>query len=312
MQIEGRVVGLYFRVDAEGNPFHKALSRIEAEEEVISLTKWGLEGSKEWHRDDQVIERNVLTKDNRNPLDRALLCQSIENYNLLKERFPNQKETLQSPNFAENVLIEGLLGKDICIGDKFNVIRDNGNGHEEITAVLEVSNPRRPCYKIKMKHTDEVCMHTASNGLAGWFFRVIEEGTMKIGDRIVLRERIHPKWNLYRISNLMYCETNLSYEIPRWTGTDEEIEEILNLKELGIFRWKEVLMKFVEQREERELKWIEKEKRKEQKTSEIDESKNIIIDSSKQNTLPFSFSIPIVIGVFTLFISSFWFVFHRN
>ena len=236
MNIEGVVSNIFFRKDAEGNPMHKALSRDIAPNTIIPINKQGLDGSIEWHRDKQVTERKVLSTGGKSPEDRALLCQSVQNYNLLMERFPGQKGTLHSPNFAENVLIDGFFGQDVCIGDQFHVVRDVDGHCDTVVAVFQVVNPRRPCYKIKMKHTEELCMYTAAHGLAGWFFRVLEEGSISRGDRIVLHHRPHPTWNLYRISHLMYSECNLSYDIPRWIGTEEELREIIALPELGMFR----------------------------------------------------------------------------
>merc|ERR1712232_448008 len=66
-----------------------------------------------------------------------------------------------------------------------------------------------------------------------------------MGDRIILVKRPNPKWNSNRLCELMYSETNLMYKIPRWIGTQEEIDEILNMPELTYYEWKEVLEKFL-------------------------------------------------------------------
>lgn len=283
-QILGKVKSIYFRVDAEGNPFHKALSRDIAPEGAIELDYDGLQGSKEWHRDEQVKSRNVLTKDGRNPLDRAILAQTVENYAILKSKYPECESLDNIPGFAENFIIEGFSSKEVCVGDIFDIKRKE-NEKEITVGTIQISNPRRPCYKIKMRHSDGVCMYSAGNGLAGMFFRVLEAGSLKIGDSIVLKERLHPKYTLERISQLLYSETNLSYEIPRWIGAEEEINEIIELKELGMFRWKEVVIDFVNNREAREKKWQEKQLKAAQLEQEEKEQLNKpkVVESNQFN-----------------------------
>ena len=223
--------GLFFRVaDRASSP----LSRKPAPEGVIPLDKDGLKGSVDWHREKKTVEKKTLTTRGRNPLDRALLAQTVQNYKRLEKAFPTIESITRRPSFGENLIINGFASSDVCVGDVFHVLREI-DGSESVVAVIQVGNPRRPCHLIKSEHSQEVCHYSASHALAGLFFRVLQPGSICEGDRIKLHERIHPKWNLEKIAKLFYSETNLAYKIPRWTGKEEEIQEILDIPELSMY-----------------------------------------------------------------------------
>lgn len=69
--------------------------------------------------------------------------------------------------FGENLTVAGATEHDIHIGDRF------AWGE----AVLEVSQPRAPCYKFVMHvgKPDAAAQMTVS-GKCGWYFRVIQQG----------------------------------------------------------------------------------------------------------------------------------------
>lgn len=70
--------------------------------------------------------------------------------------------------FGENLTIEGATEHDIQIGDRFSWGE----------AVLEVSQPRAPCYKFQIYtgKPDAAARMTVS-GKCGWYFRVIQTGS---------------------------------------------------------------------------------------------------------------------------------------
>jgi MOSC domain-containing protein YiiM len=69
--------------------------------------------------------------------------------------------------FGENLTTSGAVESDVAIGDRFRW----GD------AVLEVSQPRAPCYKfaLHVRHENGPLMMTLS-ARSGWYLRVIEEG----------------------------------------------------------------------------------------------------------------------------------------
>jgi MOSC domain-containing protein YiiM len=78
--------------------------------------------------------------------------------------------------FGENLTTEGLLESIVRIGDRFGIG----------TALLEVTQPRRPCFKLAahMDRPDFLKLFTQS-GRCGWYLRVVEEGEIGAGDWIV-------------------------------------------------------------------------------------------------------------------------------
>lgn len=82
--------------------------------------------------------------------------------------------------FGENLTVEGLLEERVHIGDVFRV-----GG-----AVLQVSQPRAPCFKLGLRVGDEsfpACFSAANR--TGFYLRVLEEGRVQAGDTIRRAER---------------------------------------------------------------------------------------------------------------------------
>jgi MOSC domain-containing protein YiiM len=81
--------------------------------------------------------------------------------------------------FGENFTTAGLFESELNIGDKFRVG----------SAVVMVTEPRMPCYKlgIKFGRSDIVKRFLASER-TGFYFAVLEEGEVGVGDPIELIE----------------------------------------------------------------------------------------------------------------------------
>jgi MOSC domain-containing protein YiiM len=69
------------------------------------------------------------------------------------------------------------------------------------TVVLQVSQPRQPCFKFALRFND-VAMPRAMvrNGMSGWYYRVLEPGSLTAGDEVRLVQRPHPEWTIQRIN----------------------------------------------------------------------------------------------------------------
>ncbi|RUS47116.1 MOSC domain-containing protein [Cohnella sp. AR92] len=83
--------------------------------------------------------------------------------------------------FGENFTVEGLSENEVHIGDTYRI----GD------AVVQVSQPRQPCWKLAMKWSlDELPVLVTEKGATGFYFRVLEPGLVGTGD-VRLLER-HP------------------------------------------------------------------------------------------------------------------------
>lgn len=103
-----------------------------------------------------------------------------ENYAKLAERFPDIAEALVVGSIGENISTFGFDESNVCIGD---IVRVG-------SAVLQVSQPRRPCWKIDSRYgLKGITAHIVESGLTGWYYRVLEEGEAKPGDVLERIER---------------------------------------------------------------------------------------------------------------------------
>lgn len=82
--------------------------------------------------------------------------------------------------FGENLTVEGLLEEQVHIGDVYRIG----------AALLQVSQPRSPCFKLGLRMGDAgfVARFAAANR-TGFYLCVLEEGRVQVGDAIVLADR---------------------------------------------------------------------------------------------------------------------------
>ncbi|MFC6907670.1 MOSC domain-containing protein [Novosphingobium lubricantis] len=96
--------------------------------------------------------------------------------------------------FGENISTIGMIEDAVCIGDRFRMG----------TTLLEVSQGRQPCWKLDHRFGMKgVTAAVVSNGLAGWYYRVLEPGTIEAGDVVELVDRTHPTWTVARVFGLI-------------------------------------------------------------------------------------------------------------
>jgi MOSC domain-containing protein YiiM len=123
--------------------------------------------------------------------DKAVYACSLGNYAAWKSAFSQYEALLVPGGLGENLTIDGIAEDDVCIGDHMRIG----------TAVLQVSQPRQPCFKFALRFND-VAMPRAMvrNGMSGWYYRVLQPGSLTAGDEVRLLERPHPEWTIERIN----------------------------------------------------------------------------------------------------------------
>ena len=105
---------------------------------------------------------------------KAVYLYPFEHYAFWQGQFP---EMAMPPGmFGENLTTEGVDEQHVKIGDRFRIG----------TAVLQVSQPRMPCFKLALKfgRADMVKRFWLS-GRSGIYFSIVEEGELAGGDEIV-------------------------------------------------------------------------------------------------------------------------------
>jgi MOSC domain-containing protein YiiM len=227
----------------------------------VKVGMFGLEGSGEYHRSARSRQVQPISQAS----ERALLVQSTVHNTMIREYAGGDSllrhplEELVPGVWGENLLFggeregeEGLHSGNVCIGDRFDIVRRVG-GEEEMACRLEVASPRRPCSKVDTRHGNTFTKHgiraqCARTGHAGWFMRVIIEGDIMEGDEVRLVQRPWPHWTLLRVSSLLYGDdeavmhyASRAVKREEWKGTEEELEELALIRELAVLEYKDEL-----------------------------------------------------------------------
>jgi MOSC domain-containing protein YiiM len=111
--------------------------------------------------------------------NKAVYLYPSEHYAFWRNELPGMD--LQSGMFGENLTTEGIDEREVQIGDRFRIG----------TAVLQVSQPRMPCYKLALKFgRPDMVKRFWLSGRSGLYFSIVEEGELAGGDEIVPVSRV--------------------------------------------------------------------------------------------------------------------------
>jgi MOSC domain-containing protein YiiM len=118
------------------------------------------------------------------------------------DHFPFWRQTLARPGlaagaFGENFTVTGIAEATVCLGDVYEV----GD------AVVQVSQPRAPCWKLGRKWERlDLPKLVLREGRTGWYFRVLEPGTVAPGQMLQLRDRPYSSWTIAQVNRLAYAK----------------------------------------------------------------------------------------------------------
>ncbi len=111
-------------------------------------------------------------------LDKAVYAYPAEHYDYWRGQFGGIE--LPWGMFGENLTTQGLLEEAGYIGDRFRIG----------SAVVMVTQPRIPCYKLALKFgRDNIINRFLMSGRSGSYFSVVEEGEVGAGDVLELIQR---------------------------------------------------------------------------------------------------------------------------
>jgi len=106
-------------------------------------------------------------------------------YGYPSEHYPYWRQQLPQPDlpwgaFGENLTTEGLFENSLYVGDQLRIG----------TALLQVTQPRVPCYKITIRFDrDDMIKRFIDSHTSGFYFSVVEEGQLAAGSSIELVQR---------------------------------------------------------------------------------------------------------------------------
>ncbi|MGX4587430.1 MOSC domain-containing protein [Paenibacillus chitinolyticus] len=96
--------------------------------------------------------------------DKALCVYSANHYDYWEKELG---QPLSFGAFGENITISGLKEEEVCIGDIYELGE----------ALVQVSQPRRPCFKLSVRYSDvKLPVKLQDTGYTGFYFRVLKEG----------------------------------------------------------------------------------------------------------------------------------------
>ncbi|GMV98480.1 MAG: MOSC domain-containing protein [Phycisphaerae bacterium] len=147
--------------------YSTAMNRRPAEGSVW-LAELGFEGDR------------VADAENHGGPDRAVCCYAHEHYPHFSAKLGVE---LPVPSFGENLTTRELLESEVCIGDLYAL-----GG-----AVVQVSQPRQPCWKLADKHGEpRLPQWIVEAAFTGFYLRVVRPGPVEAGVEARLLDRPHP------------------------------------------------------------------------------------------------------------------------
>jgi ferredoxin-NADP reductase/MOSC domain-containing protein YiiM len=135
---------------------------------------------------------------------RAIFVYQIESYRYWQEQL--NRTDLVHGQFGENLTIEGLPDDAVCIGDRYRIG----------SALFEVTQPRVTCYRVGIR-MDEPRMPAllTSSGRPGFYFRVLQEGSVCAGDEIVKVGEAKERMTVAEINALLYSPNHRRDRLER-------------------------------------------------------------------------------------------------
>ncbi|MFI8736479.1 MOSC domain-containing protein [Ectopseudomonas toyotomiensis] len=178
-------------------------------QEALAVTTLGLAGDE---RGDLRVHGGV---------EKAIHHYPREHYAAWLAELGEHPMLMQPGAFGENFSTTGWTEDDVCLGD---LIRAG-------SALLQVSQGRMPCWKLSDRFgVANLALRVQQSGRTGWYYRVLQEGVVGVGDRLQVVERIHADWPLSRLSAVLFdkrVEPELLREclalplVPSWRRTLE-------------------------------------------------------------------------------------------
>ncbi|WP_332694973.1 MOSC domain-containing protein [Halalkalibacter lacteus] len=175
-----------------------AIHKHPVSEAALYLSKTNLEGDE---------QADLI---NHGGVDKAVCVYPLEHYSYWEKKFGF---AFSIGAFGENITLSGVPESKAFIGDMWKWGE----------AIVQVSQPRRPCFKVAKRHgIRQLPLYIQETGFSGYYLRVLKEGNVSAKDPLILLNRI----------------TDVSIEyVNRITFYDkenrDEIEKLQNLKELS-------------------------------------------------------------------------------
>jgi MOSC domain-containing protein YiiM len=144
-------------------------------------------------------------------------------YAMLAQNFPNTLQKITTGTIGENISAPHMNETNVFIGDEYQIG----------STILKVVSPRAPCSKINHRYgAPKIDLWVAKQATTGWYYSVVQEGEISVGDQIILMNRetspisVKEIWELRQLKlpfespqasmNLATKASQLSSLAPEW------------------------------------------------------------------------------------------------
>ena len=125
-----------------------------------------------------VLKDTVIDREHHAGINKACYLFPSDRYPYWKGMYPELNWDWGM--FGENLTVEGLDESIMRIGDIYKI----GN------AIVQVSQPREPCYKLGVRFGNaKILKEFIDYGYSGTYVRILEEGEVKNGDELILQKK---------------------------------------------------------------------------------------------------------------------------
>lgn len=154
----------------------------------IYLSEFGLE-------DDTTADKKY-----HGGLERALHQYPTEHYAFWQQQFTprtDQQPQFKAPGMGENISTVGMTEENVCIGDQY----------QWGDAIIEVSQPRLPCFKLNIRwDVADISGQMQNLSRCGWLYRVIKPGMVSQQEPLILIKRPESATTVKKVCELFFSE----------------------------------------------------------------------------------------------------------
>jgi MOSC domain-containing protein YiiM len=203
-----KIIGLYSGKLSNIGELRSPTGIYKQSKDQVTVNKWGILG------DIQADKRF------HGGPEKALHQYALSSYEKIIKRYPLLHKKTQPGMIGENLSATDMNEHNVCIGDIYKVG----------SAILQVSSPRIPCWKIDAKFKQpNLNQFISQHRLNGWYYRVLQAGNITLNDELLLQQRPNTHVTVDTMLKVIYGEAdNLLVELAiNATGLDPEWQKRL-------------------------------------------------------------------------------------
>lgn len=146
---------------------------------------------------DQLEGDSVTDTIHHGGVNRVLHQYALSSYDFFKKEYPAQAHLFKPGSIGENICTEYWDDNNVCIGDIFQLG----------TSKIQVTEPRKPCRTIDMKYGIKgIARKIQEFQKAGWFYKVLEEGSFGPNDEMIRLENNWPELTVAKVTKELLVE----------------------------------------------------------------------------------------------------------